>query len=287
MSISTRIRSRRPIRKAAQQHRKHFDDIFTLWDKHDQTKDGKSARKPESRGKSECTSTSKEKAGKPSTSKVKARSRSPASSRASSSLKDESDEESEESGSDSSWEESSESEESEPESGFVTPGTKRRQAGKTPKSSVRKGQGLRLKTPVIKLQKPSRCLFKNDQLEHGLDKFERASLKLQPSLIPDTLPCRDRERGVITDFIKDGLKDKERRKSGIVPVCLYIAGVPGTGKTATVMEAVRKLEKDKKCQRFQFIYINGLELTEPRKLYSLLCRQIFTEKVSIFFLFLN
>ena len=53
--------------------------------------------------------------------------------------------------------------------------------------------------------------------------------------------------------------------------CIYISGVPGTGKTATVYEVsrhlIKKSSKDRKLPHFKFIEINGLKLTEPKQAY--------------------
>ena len=52
--------------------------------------------------------------------------------------------------------------------------------------------------------------------------------------------------------------------------CMYISGVPGTGKTATVLEVSRSLREAAdagEIPQFKFIEINGLRLTEPRQAY--------------------
>ena len=52
---------------------------------------------------------------------------------------------------------------------------------------------------------------------------------------------------------------------------MYISGVPGTGKTATVREVARCLregEQDGSLPGFTFIEINGMRLTEPRQAYT-------------------
>ena len=53
--------------------------------------------------------------------------------------------------------------------------------------------------------------------------------------------------------------------------CIYISGVPGTGKTATVYEVsrhlIKKSSKDRKLPHFKFIEINGLKLIEPNQAY--------------------
>jgi len=51
---------------------------------------------------------------------------------------------------------------------------------------------------------------------------------------------------------------------------MYISGVPGTGKTATVREVTRSLRQacaDGDLPSFKYIEINGMKLTEPRQAY--------------------
>lgn len=52
--------------------------------------------------------------------------------------------------------------------------------------------------------------------------------------------------------------------------CLYISGVPGTGKTATVFEVMRYLNEAKgeeSIPDFKFIAINGMKLTQPHQAF--------------------
>lgn len=58
---------------------------------------------------------------------------------------------------------------------------------------------------------------------------------------------------------------------------MYISGVPGTGKTATMHEVIRSLQdeagrksKNKRntIDEFRFVELNGLQLTEPHQAYS-------------------
>ena len=53
--------------------------------------------------------------------------------------------------------------------------------------------------------------------------------------------------------------------------CLYVSGVPGTGKTATVMETIRSLRRKAeagKLPAFQFVDINSLRLPSPQHAYT-------------------
>lgn len=51
---------------------------------------------------------------------------------------------------------------------------------------------------------------------------------------------------------------------------MYISGVPGTGKTATVHEVIRCLQQaaeNDDVPAFEFIEINGMKLTDPHQAY--------------------
>lgn len=52
--------------------------------------------------------------------------------------------------------------------------------------------------------------------------------------------------------------------------CMYISGVPGTGKTATVTAVIKKLQEmaqDGDITEFDYVNLNGMRLTEPRQAY--------------------
>ncbi len=64
---------------------------------------------------------------------------------------------------------------------------------------------------------------------------------------------------------------------------MYVSGVPGTGKTATITEVIRTLQlqvKRKKLPQFEFIEINGMRLTEPRQAYVQIYQQLTGTKVT-------
>ena len=67
--------------------------------------------------------------------------------------------------------------------------------------------------------------------------LERAKALLHVSATPENLPCRDEQRSRIRQFVGDAVLS---RTGG----CLYVHGVPGTGKTATVHSVVRELQND-------------------------------------------
>lgn len=57
-------------------------------------------------------------------------------------------------------------------------------------------------------------------------------------------------------------------------MCLYLSGVPGTGKTATVKECIGALQKVRQTSNFDFIELNGMKLSDPGQLYSVLWRHL-------------
>ena len=51
---------------------------------------------------------------------------------------------------------------------------------------------------------------------------------------------------------------------------MYISGVPGTGKTATVHEIIRTLQQfsdESIVPQFKFIEVNGMRLTDPNQTF--------------------
>ena len=52
---------------------------------------------------------------------------------------------------------------------------------------------------------------------------------------------------------------------------MYVSGVPGTGKTATVLESMRRLRRKAEAgdlPHFQFVEMNSLRLPSPQHAYT-------------------
>ncbi|KAI9296147.1 P-loop containing nucleoside triphosphate hydrolase protein, partial [Neoconidiobolus thromboides FSU 785] len=99
---------------------------------------------------------------------------------------------------------------------------------------------------------------------------------LHVSNIPEELPGREKEYQEILIHLSSAIKDK-------VSCCLYIAGVPGTGKTVTVKKVINKLEQSaklKKLEAFNYLEINGMQLSEPNQIYSKLWQAFTGDKFS-------
>lgn len=65
----------------------------------------------------------------------------------------------------------------------------------------------------------------------SLNALEEAKIRLHTSEIPERLLKRENEYKEIYDFVLEGISNK-------VSQALYISGVPGTGKTASVLKVI-------------------------------------------------
>nr|KAJ3422375.1 Origin recognition complex, subunit 1 [Polyrhizophydium stewartii] len=111
--------------------------------------------------------------------------------------------------------------------------------------------------------------------------FERARDMLHVGSVPESLPCRESEFFELLSYLDDAI----RTDSGM---CIYVSGVPGTGKTATFHGVLRTLRaqcdeslgEDEILPPFDFVEINGMKLTEPSQAYSVLWEGLTESKVS-------
>ncbi|KAF9112976.1 Origin recognition complex, subunit 1 [Mortierella sp. AM989] len=106
--------------------------------------------------------------------------------------------------------------------------------------------------------------------------FEHARNRLHVKAVPDTLPCREDEFLEIQEHLESAIEEGTGS-------CIYISGVPGTGKTATVHEVIRSLQakaEEGEISPFQFVEINGMKVTEPSYAYVLLWMALSDQKVT-------
>ncbi|XP_020590675.1 origin of replication complex subunit 1-like isoform X2 [Phalaenopsis equestris] len=98
--------------------------------------------------------------------------------------------------------------------------------------------------------------------------LERAKSMLLLTALPKTLPCRTKEMEEITLFIKGAVCEDH-----CLGRCLYIHGVPGTGKTMTVLTVLKNLRAEVDAGRmrpFCFVEVNGLKLSSPENIYRVI-----------------
>ncbi|WVF72804.1 hypothetical protein IAT40_007622 [Kwoniella sp. CBS 6097] len=103
-----------------------------------------------------------------------------------------------------------------------------------------------------------------------VDPYERALRLLHVGATPESLPCREEEFVNVLGKVEEGV---ESGGGG----CLYIAGVPGTGKTATVHAVVKELKRkaeDGELPPFSYVEINGLKIPSPQHAYTVLWEAI-------------
>lgn len=55
---------------------------------------------------------------------------------------------------------------------------------------------------------------------------------------------------------------------------MYISGVPGTGKTATVCSALKILKEEAELPEFQLVEVNGMKIAEPRQAFVQIYKQL-------------
>ncbi|CAO2588425.1 Origin recognition complex subunit 1 [Lemmus lemmus] len=106
--------------------------------------------------------------------------------------------------------------------------------------------------------------------------LEEARLRLHVSAVPDSLPCREQEFQDIYNFVESKVLDGTGG-------CMYISGVPGTGKTATVHEVMRCLQQAAQTNDvppFEYVEVNGMKLTEPHQVYVQILQKLTGQKAT-------
>uniref|UniRef100_A0A8B9KN80 Origin recognition complex subunit 1 n=1 Tax=Astyanax mexicanus TaxID=7994 RepID=A0A8B9KN80_ASTMX len=106
--------------------------------------------------------------------------------------------------------------------------------------------------------------------------LEEARLRLHVSSVPESLPCREQEFQDIYNFVESKVMDGTGG-------CMYISGVPGTGKTATVHEVIRSLQQaaeQDEIPHFNFIEINGMKMTDPHQAYVQILQKLTNQKAT-------
>jgi origin recognition complex subunit 1 len=106
--------------------------------------------------------------------------------------------------------------------------------------------------------------------------YQLARSTLHVSSVPATLPCREEEFSEVYSHLETAI-------TAGTGSCIYIAGTPGTGKTATVREVVAQLNAAVQAEElddFVFVEINGMKVTDPHQSYSLLWEALRGERVS-------
>ncbi|KAJ1920570.1 Origin recognition complex, subunit 1 [Mycoemilia scoparia] len=143
-------------------------------------------------------------------------------------------------------------------------------------------------TPLARRLFSKSGTFVSPSIQEGATAYEIARQRLHVSAVPDSLPCRENEFADILMHLQSALEEQQQQIDGEYAdtqgetgggsgMCLYISGVPGAGKTATVREVVRTLQESAdqgELAPFQYVELNGMKMTEPAQAYSMLWQAI-------------
>lgn len=134
-------------------------------------------------------------------------------------------------------------------------------------------------TPGKKKVMTPRIPCRTIPLPNVVSPLQEAQMRLHVAAVPQNLPCREEEFYEILSFTEGKILDGTGG-------CMYISGLPGTGKTATVKEVIRTLNEqvedpDDDIPEFDFIEINGMRLTEPNQAYPQIWKALTGEKVAV------
>lgn len=99
--------------------------------------------------------------------------------------------------------------------------------------------------------------------------YQQAKLVLNTA-VPDRLPAREQEMGVIRDFLKEHICGK---KAG----SLYLSGAPGTGKTACLSRILQDFKKEVKG--FKTIVLNCMSLRNAQAVFPAIAQEIGREEL--------
>lgn len=136
--------------------------------------------------------------------------------------------------------------------------------------------------------KSSKTVIFNFLLKMDTNHLTLAKERLDTNYAKGSIPGREKESRELFGFLEERLKirhttgeKRARVESGLVAdikgrhmnKTTFICGVPGTGKTATVLSVIQKLEgllrhKNPRIHKFKHAYINAQLLTSAVKVYS-------------------
>ncbi|XP_055077168.1 origin recognition complex subunit 1 isoform X2 [Periophthalmus magnuspinnatus] len=156
---------------------------------------------------------------------------------------------------------------------IMTPRSAAKTCARTPRKTPRKVTPSTPRTP--RHARPS-IPSRSEPAKRPGNALEEARARLHVSSVPESLPCREQEFQDIYSFVESKIIDGTGG-------CMYISGVPGTGKTATVQEVVRSLQSsahDGDIPTFTFIEINGMKMTDPHQAYVQILQKLTGQKAT-------
>uniref|UniRef100_A0A0N5AVH1 Origin recognition complex subunit 1 n=1 Tax=Syphacia muris TaxID=451379 RepID=A0A0N5AVH1_9BILA len=137
-------------------------------------------------------------------------------------------------------------------------------------SPKKKGESLESKKVA---SPPKRARHDKEEMStENRELLDRMKHLLHTCEIPEKLPCRDTEYKQVYQFVQTCVTKADYSQT------LYICGVPGTGKTATVIQAIKNLELN---YDFKYAYVNVMELVDSKKIYSKIYAALFPKEKKV------
>ncbi|MED6240356.1 Origin recognition complex, subunit 1, partial [Ataeniobius toweri] len=146
-------------------------------------------------------------------------------------------------------------------------------SARTPRKTPRK---TTLSTPRTPRHATPSIPSRSQPARRPTNVLEEARTRLHVSSVPESLPCREQEFQDLYSFVESKIMDGTGG-------CMYISGVPGTGKTATVHEVMRCLQHAADVEEippFRFIEINGMKMTDPHQAYVQVLQELTGQKAT-------
>ncbi|XP_065342736.1 uncharacterized protein Orc1 [Cloeon dipterum] len=112
--------------------------------------------------------------------------------------------------------------------------------------------------------------------KRGTSTLKRRKLATEKSDIEEQkMPGREDQMANIQDFIESRLEDQTGG-------CMYISGLPGTGKTASVNQVLLNLLKQRESGEidFKLLQVSGMELTQPQQIFSRMAEILLESKMT-------
>ena len=153
------------------------------------------------------------------------------------------------------------------------------------KEKIQKNQEIKNESILKKNKKSKKSIvdvYEEEKEEESEQEEDEESIKSFSELRLEYLPCRKEEQDIIYNYIKKGLQTNGNYNS------LYLAGMPGTGKTASVKTIINILEselkdaKNKKNNKdiipFRKLFISGIEYPNISNVFKVIYNFIFSKQ---------
>lgn len=96
----------------------------------------------------------------------------------------------------------------------------------------------------------------------------RAAEALGPGAAPANLPCREAQQREVGTFLRTAISAGRR------PQMLCLSGMPGTGKTSSLLQVVREMREEQRVPDFDFVHVNAMKLSHAGAVFGEIAAQL-------------